>query len=75
MKHQHQVNNIHMVLKPFMRWACVRIIIIRRIIKYMYIDKIKSDDGSGPGQATSAQYEITDGLCVSSPGTLRRETT
>ena len=28
----------------------------------------KSEDGSGPGQGTSAGYEITDGHCVSQPG-------
>ena len=28
----------------------------------------KSEDGSGPGQGTSAGFEITDGHCVSSPG-------
>ena len=27
----------------------------------------KSEDGSGPGQGTSAGYEITDGHCVSPP--------
>ena len=30
--------------------------------------KNKSEDGSGPGQGTSAGYEITDGHCVSPPG-------
>ena len=28
----------------------------------------KSEDGSGPGQGTSAGYGITDGHCVSPPG-------
>ena len=27
----------------------------------------KSEDGSGPGQGTSAGYEITDGHCASPP--------
>ena len=39
---------------------------------------VKSDDGSVPGQGTSAGYEITDGHCVSQPGnstkTLERQT-
>ena len=33
----------------------------------------KSEDGSGPGQGTSAGYEITDVHCVSSTGNLRKE--
>ena len=28
----------------------------------------KSEGGSGPVQGTSAEYEITDGHCVSPPG-------
>ena len=28
----------------------------------------KSEDGNGPGQGTSAGYEITDGHTVSLPG-------
>jgi len=27
-----------------------------------------SEDGSGPGQGTSAEHETTDGHCVASPG-------
>ena len=33
----------------------------------------KSEDGSGPGQGTSAGYEITDGHCVSPPGKTTKE--
>ena len=35
----------------------------------------KSEDESGPGQGTSAGYEMTDGYCVSPPGNLRKEKT
>ena len=31
-----------------------------------------SEDGSGPGQGTSAEYEITDGHNVSPPGNLAK---
>ena len=31
-------------------------------------------DGSEPGQSTEAEYEITDGYRISSPGNLRGET-
>ena len=32
----------------------------------------KSEDGSGPELGTSAEYEITDGHCISLPGNLSK---
>ena len=34
----------------------------------------KTEDGSGPGQGTSAGYEITDGDCVSPHEKTQRKT-
>ena len=45
--------------------ACVR---VRACSQNIYID------GSEPGQSMAAEYEITDGHRISSPGNLRRET-
>ena len=36
-------------------------------ITYRYRKTNKLEDGSGPGQGTSAEYEITGGHCVSPP--------